>query len=91
MKHKFLIYVGVFFLLYLLFRKPLLALYAKRVSGIQAAQDASEMTGYTTYNTQIFTASPWKAALNFFKPNVTVPVGSNSTSTKSSLNYSVQD
>ena len=91
MKRKLLIYLGAFFLLYFLFRKPLTALYMKRVSGIQAAQNAAEMTSYTTYNTQLFSAQPWKAAINFFKPNVTLPVGSNPKSTESSLNYSVQD
>lgn len=92
MKQKILIYSGVFLLLYLLFRKPLTEMYMKRVSGIQAAQNAATMTSYTTYNTQLYTSSPWRAMLNYFKPNATVPLGSNSPkSTESSINYSVQD
>lgn len=65
--NKFLwILVSVAALLYLL-RKPLSRAYLERVSGLEAVQDAATRNGYTTYNTQLYTAPIWQPFLQFFK------------------------
>lgn len=74
-------------LLYL-FRKPLEEMYQKRVSGLQAVQDASVMNGYTTYNTQIYSAPLWAPFLQFFKAGAYNP-GSKSAQPQA-VDYSVQ-
>lgn len=72
-----------------LFKKPLQELYEKRVSGLQAAADATTMNGYTTYNTQVYTPPLWTPILNFFKANSYAP-GSGDAASAQQTNYSVQ-
>lgn len=74
MKRTF-IWLGALALIWYLCRKPLLDLYHARVAGLEAAQDAHTMTGYTTYNTTLYAAPFWQPLLNFFRANAYVPSG----------------
>jgi hypothetical protein len=74
-------------LLYIL-KRPLEAMYQKRVSGLEAVADASTMNGYTTYNTQLWFEPVWQPFLQFFKAGAYNP-GSKSSAPQT-VDYSVQ-
>ena len=89
MKRK--LYAFLFFLLLVwLLKKPLMNWYAKRQTGLQAAQDASQMTSYTTYNTSLYSPPVWQPVLSFFKANAYVPVGQGKQDATNQVDYSLQ-
>lgn len=75
--------------LWILFRKPLETWYNARTTGLQAAADAATANGYTTYNTQLYSAPRWRPFLNFFKVGAYVPPRSGGGQPEQ-VNYSVQ-
>lgn len=72
------------------FRRPLEQLYARRITGLQAAQDAAIENRYTTYNTQLYTEPFWRPLLNFFKASAYVPAGNANQGGGQPVDYSVQ-
>lgn len=90
---KKLYIIAVLVVLYLLYKGPFTKWYLKRQSGLQAVAASALETGYTTYNTTIYTPPKWFPALNFFKAGAFVPSAQNTSQGSSSVNaaeYSTQ-
>ena len=88
-----LIFLGVGVALWYLFKNPLAEWQARKQTGMQAAADAAAMGGYTTYNTQIYTAPLWAPIVRFFKAGAYVPPqsgGNGSQGSGQSMEYSMQ-
>lgn len=62
----------------------------RKATGIQAALDAAVMNGYTTYNTQLYTAPLFQPIVRFFKAGAFVPTRSSGSGEAQPVSYSMQ-
>lgn len=88
MSKKFLWIAAAAVAFWVLFRHPITQWIAARQTGLQAAQDAATINGYTTYNTQIYTPPLWQPVVNFFKAGAYVPTSK--AGAGQTVDYSVQ-
>ena len=88
MSKRFIIYILLVLAIVWYFRSSITRLYMERVTGLNAATDAETVSGYTTYNTQLYTPPFWVPLLNFFKAGSFAPPSQSNPI--NAVDYSVQ-